>query len=128
MSDQLERHKRAASAFMDLAFNAGNPAGAQRLYAGPDYRQHNPECADGPEGFVAFVTGFRQRFPQFRLQVRRAVAEGDLVVLHCFAQVAPDHRGTVTADIFRFEQGRIVEHWDVVQHIPEQAANANGMI
>ncbi|WP_433191019.1 nuclear transport factor 2 family protein [Actinoallomurus sp. CA-150999] len=93
---------------------------------GPEYVQHNPQAPDGPEAFVAFVAGFGERFPALSLDVRRVIAEGDLVVLHSLLATSPEDRAAV--DIFRVEDGKIVEHWDVVQPVPETAANGNGMV
>lgn len=123
----LEHNKRIALAFYELAFNGGQPAEAMRLYGGPTYRQHNPEVADGPEGFIGFVTGFSARFPHKRLEIKRVIAEGDLVVLHVHAKLSPQDRGAAIIDMFRLENGRVVEHWDVIQPIPEHAANTNTM-
>lgn len=125
--DQLAQHKATALAFYELAFNQSQPAEAMRLYGGSTYRQHNPEVADGPAGFVEFVTAFAQRFPHKRLSIKRVIAEGDLVALHVHAVLVPGDPGAAIVDMFRFEDGRIVEHWDVIQRIPEKAANSNTM-
>ena len=94
---------------------------------GPRYVQHNPQAADGPDAFIEFVTGFTAQFPELTVDVRRTVAEGDLVVTHSLLRTALGDRGTAAADIFRLEDGKIVEHWDVLQPVPESAANDNTM-
>lgn len=127
MSTDLENNKRIVVAFYELAFNARQPAEAMRLYGGPHYIQHNPAVADGRDGFIQFVTDFGARFPDKHLEIKRVIAEGDLVMLHAHARTVPGERGMAVADIFRLENGRIVEHWDVLQAIPERAANANTM-
>ncbi|WP_345431531.1 nuclear transport factor 2 family protein [Actinoallomurus vinaceus] len=127
MSDQ-QRNKQIVRDFAELAFNAKRPAEAVAAYIGPRYVQHNPEAPDGPEAFVAFVTGCGERFPKLSLDVRRVIAEDDLVVLHSLFTTSPEDRGTAAVDIFRLEDGKIVEHWDVVQPVPETAANGNGMV
>ncbi|HTP38456.1 MAG TPA: nuclear transport factor 2 family protein [Steroidobacteraceae bacterium] len=127
MSQDLEQNKRTAVAFYELAFNRSQPAEAMSLYGGPTYRQHNPETRDGREGFIDFVTGFGKRFPHKKLDIRHVLAEGDRVVLHVFARLFPEDRGAAIFDMFRFENGKIVEHWDAIQPIPEHSENGNGM-
>lgn len=126
MSD-LERNKRAAVEYVDLAFNQGRPEEAVARYQGPMYIQHNPMAADGAEPFIAFVKSFKGEFPESRYEVKRVIAEGDLVVLHAHVTNSPDDRGVAVVDILRFEDGRAVEHWDVIQPIPETSANDNTM-
>ncbi len=124
MSD-VETNKRIAMEFYDLAFNQQKPAEAVSKYMGKMYRQHNPKAADGPEAFMRFVSRFVQQFPQLRLNVKRAIAEGDLVVLHVHETRSAIDRGVAVAEIFRLENGLIVEHWDVKEEIPEKSANNN---
>jgi predicted SnoaL-like aldol condensation-catalyzing enzyme len=124
----LERNKQTVIAFYETAFNTHDPANAIARYAGPNYRQHNPEVEDGPEGFIRFVSGFAATFPQLRADVRRVIAEGDFVVLHVLVRTHPEDRGMVAMDMFRLEDGRIVEHWDVLQPVPEKSMNDNGML
>jgi predicted SnoaL-like aldol condensation-catalyzing enzyme len=127
MNIDLEHNKRIVLEFYETAFNAAQPAEAMRKHGGSRYTQHNPEVADGVEGFVAFATRFSQAYPLKRLEIRRVIAEGDLVALHVFARTSPEDRGAAIVDIFRVEQGKIVEHWDVIQPIPAVSANDNGM-
>ena len=127
MSTDIERNKRTVVEFYQMAFNAHQPAEAVRRYVGPYYRQHNFEVDDGSDAFIEFVTGFATRFPQLHIDIHRVIAEGDFVVLHCLAKTTPEDRGMVAIDIFRLEQGRIVEHWDALQPVPEHCANPNGM-
>jgi predicted SnoaL-like aldol condensation-catalyzing enzyme len=127
MTDQPEANKRAVSEFYDLAFNQKQPEEAVRRYVGPYYRQHNPQAGDGPEPFIQFVRGFMQAFPDLKVEPKRQIAEGDLVVVHSHLVRQPGDRGMAVMDIFRLENGKIVEHWDVLQEVPEQAANPNTM-
>ena len=122
-----EKNKRTALAYYNLAFNDKQPAEAVEKYGGSHYIQHNPKAPDGFEAFVQFVTGFVEQFPQSSLDIKRAVAEGDLVVTHSLLKTSPEDRGTAAADLFRLEDGKIVEHWDVLQPVPESAANNHPM-
>ncbi len=96
-------------------------------YLGPHYRQHNPGAGDGPEPFIETVKRFAQNFPDLRMEPKRIIAEGDYVVLHSHLILKPGDRGTAVVDIFRLENGKIVEHWDVLQEVPEKSANNNTM-
>jgi predicted SnoaL-like aldol condensation-catalyzing enzyme len=123
---QLENNKRVATEFYDAAINRKDFAAASQ-YLGSGYRQHNPTAADGADGLRAFIDFLRTRFPNQRGEIKRVIAEGDLVVLHVHSTRGDDTLGRAIVDIFRIENGKVVEHWDVIQDIPAQAANANGM-
>ena len=127
MADSNE-NKKTVLAFYNLAFNEKQPAEAVAEYVGRTYCQHNPLAMDGPVGFIQFVLGFRNQFPDASLEIKRVIAEGDLVVTHSLLKTAPDDRGSAVADIFRLEEGKVVEHWNVRQPVPETSANDNEMV
>ena len=125
-TSQLEANKRIATEFYDAAINRKDFTAASQ-YLGSQYKQHNPTAADGAEGLRGFIDFLKMRFPNQRGEIKRVVAEGDLVVLHVHSTRGDNTPGRAIVDIFRIEHGKVVEHWDVIQDIPAQAANQNGM-
>jgi predicted SnoaL-like aldol condensation-catalyzing enzyme len=123
----IEENKQKVVSYYTLAFNDKEPEEAVAKYVGPKYIQHNPQAPDGPDAFVQFVRAFAGQFPQLHVEIKRVIAEGDLVMTHSLLTTSPEDRGTAAADVFRLEDGKIVEHWDVLQPVPETAANDNTM-
>lgn len=123
---RLERNKKLVLAFYDQLINEKNFEAA-RKYMADDYRQHNPTAANGPEGLRLWLEEFKRMFPNLRATVRRCIAEGDYVVLHVQGDSGPSPHGTAVVDIFRVENGKVAEHWDVIQPIPAEIKHGNSM-
>ena len=123
---QMEENKKTVAAFYDAALNQKDFDAASK-YLGNRYTQHNPTAADGPEGLKAFLAFLKDKFPNNRSEIKRIFADGDYVIVHVHAVREPGTRGNAIVDIFKLENGKVVEHWDVVQPIPEKPANNNGM-
>jgi predicted SnoaL-like aldol condensation-catalyzing enzyme len=121
-----EKNKANAIAFYRTAYE-GNPRKAVELYVGDTYIQHNPGVEDGPLGFIQYFERMQKEYPEKSIEFVRSAAEGDLVALHTH-QTWPGDEEYITMDFFRFDkQGKIVEHWDAVQRIPETTASGNSM-
>ena len=119
--------KRVVLDFFDLAFVNREPEQARDRYLGATYIQHNPTAPDGAAIFPTLIGGLFAQAPEASFHLKRAIAEDDLVVLHYNLKMSPDDLGQAVVDIFRVEDGRIVEHWDVMQPVPAESHNDNGM-
>jgi predicted SnoaL-like aldol condensation-catalyzing enzyme len=127
MTMDAEANKANAEAFYDLMFNKCQPRNAIEKYAGAEYIQHNPHVADGKAAFIDYFERMAREYPGKSVHFKRAIAEGNLVVLHCH-QIWPGSNDYAGIDIFRFDDaGKIVEHWDVLQVISGGSKNDNGL-
>jgi predicted SnoaL-like aldol condensation-catalyzing enzyme len=126
--DTLARNKRNVLEFYDLAFNKGKPREAIDKYAGASYTQHNPEVPDGKDGFIWYFEKLARDYPDREVLFHRVFAEGHYVIVHTQQQFPAWLGATQWAsiDIFRLDpDGRIVEHWDVLQKVPRGASSTN---
>ena len=120
-------NKKTVIAFYDLAFNQHKPTEAAKKYFGSKYIQHNPMVPNGAAAFYTYFEEFYKTHPKAHVKIHRAVAEGDLVFLHLHSKIDDQDTGRAVVDIFRLENGKIVEHFDVAQSVPEKTANGNTM-
>jgi predicted SnoaL-like aldol condensation-catalyzing enzyme len=120
-------NKQLVTEFYELAINQQQPAEAARRYIELSYRQHNPEVPDGPDGFVQFINGMQKKHPKLKVVISKALADDDLVALHVHLTREPNDPGLAVAEFFRLKNGKIIEHWDVLQPVPEKTASGNSM-
>ena len=122
----LEQNKKNAIAFYKMAYE-GNPKEAIENYTGSEYIQHNPDVADGKQGFIDYFERMQEEYPYKSIEFVRSIGEGNIVALHTH-QIWPGNDQYVTMDFFRFDDdGKVCEHWDSIQQIPENSANPNSM-
>ena len=124
--EELEANKKTVRAFEDAALNQKD-FGAASKYLGPRYTQHNPTAPDGPDGLKAYIAFLKEKFPNNHSEIKHIFADGDYVIVHDHAVREPGTRGNAIVNIYKLENGKVVEHWDVIQPVPEKAANDNGM-
>jgi predicted SnoaL-like aldol condensation-catalyzing enzyme len=124
---QTEKNKQVAIAFYNMIFNEHKVEEAFKLYSVPEYKQHNPYAASGAQAAINFLGPYMKQMSESRGEIKHVIAEGDLVAIHNHVTSKPGDRGRAVVDIFRVVNGRVVEHWDVVQDVPEKSANENTM-
>lgn len=123
----LERNKATVLDFIEKSVNQGN-IDAASVHFGESYTQHNPNIADGVQGFREYLQQLRQAFPLVQGEVKRIFADGDFVIVHMHARREPEEAGLAIVDFFRLAEGKLVEHWEVRQPIVESNLHANAMI
>lgn len=124
--NSAEQNRALVVDFYNRFFNQHQVAEASAVVA-PQYKQHNPQVPDGKAPFVNYFTGYFKQYPHASSRILRSAVDGDLVWLHNHSQSGPDDRGRAIVNIFRVKDDQIVEHWDVIQAVPEHAANDNTM-
>jgi predicted SnoaL-like aldol condensation-catalyzing enzyme len=125
---QMEANKKTVAAFYDAVLNKKDYNLALTFIGKAGYKQHNPTAKDGVEGMQGFINFLKDKFPNNKSEIKRIFADGDYVIVHVHAVREPGTRGNAIMDIFRLdEKGKVVEHWDAVQPIPETAQNTNTM-
>jgi predicted SnoaL-like aldol condensation-catalyzing enzyme len=122
-----ENNKKTVHDFYEMAVNEHLPALAAKMYIGDRYIQHHPGVPDGADAFCRYFETFFHEYPNYQVEIKHIVAEGDLVVLHLHGRKNEQDRGRAIVDIFRLESGKIIEHWDVIQDVPEMPAGGNTM-
>ncbi|GGL86033.1 hypothetical protein GCM10010129_32110 [Streptomyces fumigatiscleroticus] len=122
-----QHHVQLVRDYLENVWNEGQTDRADE-YLAADLIQHNPNLPDGRAPLVEFIDGLRKQLPEMRFEVRRTAADGDLVFVHSRFRATPDARGTAVVDVFRIDDGRIVEHWDLREDIPESTTSGHEIV
>jgi predicted SnoaL-like aldol condensation-catalyzing enzyme len=123
---QQEANKKMVVEFYERAINEKDFEAASQ-FLGSRYTQHNPAGVDGAEGLKGFLQFLKKTFPHSKAEIKRVFADGDYVILHVHSVREHGSLGRAVVDIFKVEDGKVVEHWDVIQDIPESPMNSNTM-
>lgn len=126
-AEEVARNREIVNRFIDLFYRQGRVREAFETYVAPDYIQHNPLAADGRDAAIAALEPYFASQPNAIREIHRVIVDGNLAAIHVRARQNPQDRGVAIIDILRLENGRIVEHWDVIQPVPEQSRNAHPM-
>jgi predicted SnoaL-like aldol condensation-catalyzing enzyme len=124
---KTEQNKEIAVAFFNMIFTDHKVEEAFKLYSDPIYKQHNPMAASGAQAAIGFLGPFLKSNPNYKGEIKHVIAEGELVAIHNHVTSGPNDRGRAVVDIFRVVNGKVVEHWDVIQDVPAKSANENTM-
>ncbi len=111
----------------DLLFNQQEFEKSEEECWGEPYIQHNPHAPDGKDAMFAHMRPIFEQYPDLQIYVKRVAAVDDLVWIHYHSLPTPEGPGLAAVDIVRLKDGKFVEHWDVVQPVPEESANENTM-
>jgi predicted SnoaL-like aldol condensation-catalyzing enzyme len=123
----VEANRALVAKYIETCFNLHEPVRAAEECLHIDYVQHNPDVATGRDGYLSHFVPFMEANPNSRCTVQRMLGDGDLVAVHSHWQLDPDDLGAAVVDIYLVRDGRIREHWDVIQPDPETMAHDNGM-
>lgn len=126
LPDTTSRNRAIIQDFARMFYTDKNVKGAFEKHVVADYIQHNPGIADGREAAIAALAP-KFSNPNAVFEVKRILVDGDLAAIHLFGRGDPATRGAAVADIYRLKDGKIVEHWDVLQPIPETSVNPHPM-
>ncbi|MBC7987745.1 MAG: nuclear transport factor 2 family protein [Sphingomonadaceae bacterium] len=124
---ETERNRRVVTAFAELFWNQRDVRQAFETHVREDYIQHNPLAPDGRAPAISALSGFFAASPTLSYEIHRIIVDGNLAAVHTRMRRNTEDRGFAVVDIFRLEDGLIVEHWDVIQEVPEQSANPHPM-
>lgn len=124
---ETERNRQIVTSFIRMFYGEGRVREAFMTYVAPGYIQHNPLAADGRDAAIAALEPFFAATPGAIREVQRIMVDGDLAVVHLRSRANAQDRGFAIVDILRLENGMIVEHWDVIQAVPEQSRNPHPM-
>jgi predicted SnoaL-like aldol condensation-catalyzing enzyme len=119
--------KEVVTRFMTRFYIDKKVREAFETWVDPGYVQHNPMAATGRDAAIGFLEPFFAQHPDIHYSIARVIADGNLVAVHSHGKFGPDDRGVAVVDILRVEGCKVMEHWDVVQPVPEKSANSNGM-
>jgi predicted SnoaL-like aldol condensation-catalyzing enzyme len=119
--------KEVVTRFMTRFYVDKKVREAFETWVDPGYVQHNPMAATGRDAAINFLEPFFAQHPDIHYSIARVIADGNLVAVHSHGKFGPDDRGVAVVDILRVEGCKVMEHWDVVQPVPEKSANSNGM-
>lgn len=125
--DTVEANKKLVKDFYEMAFNQHKPTEAAKKYIGDKYIQHNPHVPNGAKAFYSYFEDHFKKNPKSHVVIHRVIGDGDLVALHLHSKDNDADLGRAIVDIFRVENGKIVEHFDVIQDVPATTANGNTM-
>lgn len=119
--------KQVVTKFMDEFYIKGEVRHAFETWVDPGYIQHNPYAATGRDAAIAFLEPFMKANPDHKAEIKRILADGNMVMVHTHSRMKPEERGSAVVDIFRVKGCKVMEHWDVLQVVPETSANQNTM-
>ncbi len=125
-SRETARNRKAIGDFARTFYEKRDVEAAFKAHVVPDYIQHNPGIPDGRQAAIDALKPMFSR-PGAHFEVKHIIVDGNMAVIHLFGRGDPATRGAAVADIYRLKNGKIVEHWDILQPMPEKSANPHPM-